>query len=144
MSNLKRIIIVDDNPEIPFLLKEMIEMEPEFVVGRIAANWEEFFDNLENETVDLALVDLSFREGQSGLQILEELRRRKMIFPVIIVSAHDENLYGLSSLNRGAAGFISKGNLVSELVQGIRAVLAGKVYVSGPSGPEIVNAARNP
>lgn len=137
----KRIIIVDDNPMIPELLKEVINAEPDLEVSRIAAGREEFFRCLEDEFFDMALVDLSLKEREGGLRILEEMARRKISLPVIIVSAHDEAVYGQSSLSLGAAGFISKNNLISDLVKGIHAVLEGRTYVSGPAGSAIIRAA---
>lgn len=134
----RKIIIVDDNPSIPPLLKEIIDMEPDMLVACEAANKDEFFRCLAKGNLDVALVDLSLKEREGGLDILDELRRRNKPLPVIIVSAYDEYLYGLKSLNLGASGFISKNFLVTELIQGIRCVLEGKHYVSGPKGDTIV------
>ena len=133
-----KIIIVDDNPSIPPLLKEIIEMEPDMTVACEAANKDEFFACLAKNKLDVALVDLSLKEREGGLDILGDLRRRNKPLPVIIVSAYDEYLYGLRSLTLGASGFISKNFLVSELIPGIRCVLEGKPYVSGPKGETIV------
>ena len=136
---LKRtIIIVDDNPSIPPLLKDIIGLEPDLTVVCEAINKDEFFKYLARGGLDVALVDLSLQEREGGLAILDELHRRNKSLPVIIVSAHDEYLYGLKCLNQGASGFISKNFLVPELIRGIRCVLQGKPYVAGPKGKAIV------
>src|SRR6185503_18608865 len=134
----RKIIIVDDNPSIPPLLREIIDLESDLTVACEAANKVEFFGCLAKNNLDVALMDLSLKEREGGLDIVEELRRQKKSLPVIIVSAYDEYLYGLRSLTLGASGFISKNFLVSELIPGIRHVLEGKPYVSGPKGETIV------
>jgi len=133
-----KIIIVDDNPSIPPLLKEIIELEPDLSVVCIATNKEEFFQFVSKDKLDVALLDLSLKDREGGLNILEELRQRDISLPAIVVSAYDEYFYGQRSLNMGANGFISKNFLVPELIQGIRCVLEGKPYVSGPKGGSIV------
>jgi len=68
--------------------------------------------------------------GRSGLEVLKELRREHPKLPVLVLSVHPEDQYGVRVLKAGAAGYLTKDSASDELVRAIRKVHRGGKYVS--------------
>jgi DNA-binding NarL/FixJ family response regulator len=75
------------------------------------------------------VVDLSL-PGASGLEVARELRARGIEVPVLILSVHDEAIWGERALRAGAKGYIMKEEAPQTIVDAIRKVLGGGVWVS--------------
>jgi DNA-binding NarL/FixJ family response regulator len=100
----------------------------------------------EHDGFDLVLLDLRLR-GMSGFAALDALRRRHPEVPVVVLSASESPADVQRALACGASGFIPKATRGSELLDALRHVLAGGVWVppllvGGREGP--VRAAREP
>jgi len=78
---------------------------------------------------DLALVDLSLAEG-TALALIRELREAAPGIEVLVLSMHDETLFAERVLRAGARGYIMKQAAIDGLVNAIRQVASGHVYVS--------------
>jgi two-component system, NarL family, invasion response regulator UvrY len=137
----KRIIVIDDEPLIPALMKEIIEEDPGLEISHVATDKEGFISSVLESAYDAALLDISVAgHRQGGLDILQALKDRSIDMPVIMLSAHDELDYALRCLQAGAKGYISKNNICTDLVRGLNEVLEGKMFVSGQMGSEIINS----
>ncbi len=111
------------------------------VVGEAADGWRAL-SMLEDPAleVDVVVLDLSM-PGLNGLETLARLRKLRPSLPVLVVSMHSEEQYAHRVLAAGAAGYVSKSRTETELLEGIRAVAAGRVFTQrahlGPAaGPE--------
>src|SRR5512145_3308627 len=82
----------------------------------------------EHGGFDLVLLDLRLR-GMSGFSALEALRRRHPEVPVVVISASESPADVRAALVRGASGFIPKSARGSVLLEALRHVLAGGVWV---------------
>jgi DNA-binding NarL/FixJ family response regulator len=78
---------------------------------------------------DLVLVDISL-PGQSGLDLIKEIRSSNRTVRLLVVSMHDEALYANRVLRAGGDGYVMKQQDPEEIVEAIRDVLAGHIYVS--------------
>ncbi len=78
---------------------------------------------------DLVLLELSL-DGNRGLEVLKEIKRRRPHMPVLIVSGYAEKQYAFRAIKAGAAGYFSKNNDAAELVAAATKVLQGGRYVS--------------
>lgn len=78
---------------------------------------------------DLVILDLSLEEG-SGLTLLEHLHATQPDLPILIVSMHDESIYARRALEAGARGYLMKNEADSNVVEAIRDILEGGVYLS--------------
>ncbi len=135
----KKIILLDDEPLIPILMKEIIEEDTALVIAKITSTREEFLDFVGQHTLDAALVDISMgghREG--GIDLLKEMRAKRIDLPLIIVSAHDELHYALRCLKAGARGYINKKYICSDIATCLNKVLEGDLYVSGNKADHIL------
>ena len=84
---------------------------------------------VESLAPDLVIVDISLAES-SGLELIKDLQSRHPSLPALVLSTHDESLYGERALRAGAKGYVMKQAPTSEVMTAIRAVLAGELYLS--------------
>ena len=77
----------------------------------------------------LALVDLRLGVS-SGLILIRQLRAKYPDLPVLAISMYDENIYAIRALHAGAQGYIMKHEATDTLIQAIRLLLNGQLYVS--------------
>ena len=68
--------------------------------------------------------------GRSGLDVLRDLRKLRPKLPVLVLSVHPIDQLGARALRSGAAGYVHKESAPEELVEAVRRVLEGSVYVS--------------
>jgi two-component system invasion response regulator UvrY len=134
----KKIITVDDEPVMSALIKELLSDETDLEIVQITTNKKEFFDAVAENSFDIALVDISVGEREGGIEILKSLKEKDIHLPAIVLSAHEELMYALKCLKTGARGYISKDCICSDLVIGLKEVLAGNLFVSGQRGKSIL------
>ncbi len=133
-----KIIIVDNEPLILDLIKEMLDEEAEFEVSHITATKEGFMQLIEQHSLDVAVVDISIGEREDGIDILQLLEKRQVKLPTIVLSAHSEIDYALKCLQAGAKGYINKSQICSSLLQALKTVCSGDFFIAGERGPDIL------
>ena len=133
----KKIIVIDDEPLISTLMKEIIEGEKDLEIAEIATQKEDFLNLLKQSDFDAALIDISVGGREEGLNLLEAVKTQGL--PAIVISAHDEVDYAYKCLAAGARGYLNKNCIFSDLVPALKMVLAGQLFVSGPHGPYILS-----
>jgi DNA-binding NarL/FixJ family response regulator len=124
-----RILIVDDHPMTRQGLVTLIEHQPDWAVCFEAHNAEQALEAIAKTKPDLALVDISL-PGKSGLELIKDIRALHEHLPVLVISMHDESLYVERVLRAGARGYVPKHAGAAKMVEAIRAVLNGRIYVS--------------
>jgi DNA-binding NarL/FixJ family response regulator len=124
-----RILIVDDHPVVRLGIRQMIAEETQLVVACEAEDGESALRLVKTESLQLAIVDLSLRDG-GGLGLLRALREAAPHVSLLVLSMHDEALFAERVLRAGARGYIMKQEAIGGLVQAIQQVLAGRVFIS--------------
>jgi DNA-binding NarL/FixJ family response regulator len=124
-----RVFIVDDHPIVRQGLAQMINQEADLTVCGEAEEAQVALQAVAELHPDLVLVDLSLKGG-SGLELIKALRARQNTLPVLVVSMHDESLYVERALRAGARGYIMKHEATDIMMNAIRRVLRGEIYVS--------------
>ena len=139
-----RILIVDDHPMVRAGLALVIGGESDFELCGEAAGAIEAMRLAQQSKPDLMVVDISLEEG-SGIDLIKQLRAVDENVKVLVSSMHDENLFAERALQAGASGFISKKEGGEKVVEAIRLVLKGKVYLSEQMSERLLAAlAHNP
>ena len=128
-SAAKRVLIVDDHPMMRQGLAQLIDNEPDLKVVAEADTGGQGLDIVVAEKLDLAVLDISLPD-KNGLELIKDIRSVKPELPILIMSMHDEALYAERVLRAGARGYIMKQEGGKKLLQAIRQVLAGQIYVS--------------
>ena len=78
---------------------------------------------------DVAVVDISLKTG-CGIDLIKRIKDRNDTVRMLVWSTHSESLYAERALRAGALGYINKDQATDKIVEGIRRVLEGKVYLS--------------
>ena len=124
-----RILIADDHAIVRRGLKHIVSEQPDMTVVGEAENARQVLDLVRTDEWDVIVLDINM-PGRSGLEVLKELRREHPKLPVLVLSVHPEDQYGVRVLKAGAAGYLTKDSAPDELVQAIRKVHRGGKYVS--------------
>jgi len=132
-----RIFIVDDHPIVRKGLGQLINQEDDLVICGEADNAETALELLKKVKPDLAIVDISLR-GIDGIELTKLIRARFDNIPVLVVSMHDESLFAERALRVGARGYIMKQEAIEKMMEAIRKVLRGELYVSERVSANIV------
>jgi len=95
---------------------------------REARDAREALSLLEQGRWDLLLLDISL-PGRSGLDLMGEIKKLQPDLPVLVVSAHPEEEFGVRALRTGARGYVGKEQPVKDLLNAVRTVLEGGRYI---------------
>lgn len=123
------VFIVDDHPIVREGLAELINREKDLHVCGQAESGEQAMDAAFRLKPDIFVIDLSLQDV-SGLSLIKDLRGRSVEAPILVLSMHDENLYAERALRAGAQGYIMKREAPTKVIDAIRLVLKGEVYLS--------------
>ena len=126
---MTRILIVDDHPLVRSGFAQLIGDCPDLEVCGEAGDMGEALKRVEETSPDLAIIDLSLAGG-SGLDLIERIKARHKNVLMLVASMHDETLYAERVLAAGARGYINKQEAQDSIIQAIRQVLSGRVYLS--------------
>ena len=125
----RRILILDDHPLTRYGLAQLIHHERDLVVCAEAESASQALAAIKSSRPDLVLADITM-PGKSGLEFIKDMRMQHPGLPVLVISMHDEGLYAERVLRAGGRGYIMKNEGGARVLEAIRQVLQGQVYVS--------------
>ena len=135
-----RLLVVDDHPIVRHGVVQLIEQEPGLEVVAQAGTAEEALEYAQNDTYDLAIIDVSL-QGVSGLELVKQIRERGVEMPILMMSMHDESFYAERALRAGAQGYVMKQRATEDVANAIRKVLAGELYLSDELSAKLLRRA---
>ena len=135
-----RVLVADDHPVVRQGLKSLLTREGFSIVGE-AADGREALRQVEAVHPEVALLDLGM-PGLNGLDAAREIMQSSAGTKVVILTQHTEEPYILEALRAGVHGYVLKSQSVSDVVQAIRDVTRGKLYVSPTISEVVVSAYR--
>lgn len=124
-----RVLIVDDHPAVRVALAMLIEKQTDLEVCGEAADLSEALRLVADTQPDVAVIDISLKTG-CGIDLIKRIRDRNNAVRMLVWSTHSESLYAERALRAGALGYVNKDQATEKIVEGIRQVLAGKVFLS--------------
>ena len=107
----------------------MIGGKPGLVICGEAATAQAALQLVGRSNANIAIVDLSLDDGH-GLELIRALREAAPDVAVLVLSMHDEMIFAERVLQAGARGYIMKNEAIVGLVDAIRQVLAGRIFLS--------------
>ncbi len=137
-QNAVRIVIVDDHPMVRERLAEIINREADMQVCGEAEDRPNALEVIGREQPDLAIVDLTLKRS-NGLDLIKDLRAMHPELRILVVSMQEENLYAERVIRAGAHGYITKQEATRKILESIRMVLSGKVYLSDALSADILS-----
>jgi len=127
-SNIK-IALVDDHPAIRLGVKTIINNESDLIIIGEAGDGIELFDLLKKEIPDLIILDIALGE-ENGIELMRNLLQIFPLIRIIAYSMFDEIIYAEKILEAGGHGYIMKTEILEKMIEAIRIVFKGGIYVS--------------
>jgi DNA-binding NarL/FixJ family response regulator len=124
-----RIMVVDDHPIMREGLTRVMEEGGDFLVCAQAESIPRALELLETTRPDLIIVDIALG-GQNGLELIKDVKVRHPKLPVLVHSMHEEQVYAQRALRAGARGYLMKQEPAPKLMQAVRQILGGEIYLS--------------
>ncbi len=132
-----KVLVADDHPIFRSGLKQILSDAPDIKVTGEAKDGQDVLNMVGKNHYDVVVLDISM-PGKSGLEVLKHLMQVKTELPVLILSVHPDEQYGLRAMKVGAAGYLTKNCSPEELVTAIRKVNRGRKYVSASLTEQII------
>jgi DNA-binding NarL/FixJ family response regulator len=123
------VLLVDDHPIVRQGLTQLINQEPDLAVCAQAEDGGGALHAIALHRPDIVILDISLN-GPDGLSVLKDIRMIYASLPVLVLSMHDESLYAERVLRAGANGYIMKQEATERVLEAIRRIRGGEVYVS--------------
>jgi len=128
-KSVKRLVLIDDHPIMRHGLAQLIRAEEGLDVIGEAGSARDGLEIVGRLKPDLAVIDLTLPD-KNGLELVKDIRALHPATQCIVLSMHDETLYGERSLRAGARGYVMKEEAADHLVTAIHKVISGGLYVS--------------
>lgn len=123
-----KILLADDHAILRAGLRLVLGAQPDLVVVGEASSGAEALALAEQTQPNLILLDLAM-PALGGLEALPLLRKMLPDCRILVLTMHDDEGYLRQALRSGAAGYVLKKAVDSELISAVRAVLRGEIYV---------------
>src|SRR5574340_928162 len=128
MNEQVRVLIVDDHILFRSGLKLLLEAEPGIEVAGEAKEGSEALNIIEKQQPNVVLMDIAM-PGMNGMEATREIKRRWPEIKVLILTMHRSDEYFFEVLKAGASGYILKGAETSDLINAVRVVGRGEVFL---------------
>jgi DNA-binding NarL/FixJ family response regulator len=124
-----RVLIVDDHPAVREALAVRISRQDDLTVCGEASDLSDALRILGETDPDVIVVDITLKTGD-GIDLIKRIKSHNTNARVVVWSMHSESLYAERALRAGALGYVNKDQATDTILEAIRRVLAGKIYLS--------------
>jgi DNA-binding NarL/FixJ family response regulator len=132
-----RVVLADDHGLVRRGFQALLSHEPDIEVVGQAEDGREAMRLVDRERPDVLVMDLEM-PGMMGIEAARQLAKRGSLVRVLILTMHNDLEHILQVLRAKAAGYVLKDGSVSDLVEGIRTVHRGEVYLSPAISTRVV------
>ena len=124
-----QVLIVDDHPVVRDGLITIINQEQDMKVCGEADDAQQALKTVSELTPDVMVIDISLKNSD-GIELTKSIKAAHPTLPIVVLSIHDESVYAERALVAGAQAYLMKDAVSENIVQAIRTVLSGEIYVS--------------
>jgi DNA-binding NarL/FixJ family response regulator len=132
-----RVLLVDDHAVVRFGIAQLLGREADLMVCGEEENASKAMSAIATLKPDCVIADISLKDS-SGLELMRNIKAQYPKLPVLVVSAHDENIYAEIAFRAGALGYLMKDQALTRVVDALRRVLSGAIYVSDALGARML------
>jgi DNA-binding NarL/FixJ family response regulator len=125
----KRLLIVDDHPVFRHGIAQLVGTLREVTICGEAENAQTALQAMRHLQPEVALIDISM-PGTNGIELIKLMLAEQPRLIILTLSMHDESLYALRALRAGAKGYVMKQQATESVLDALRKVIAGGIYVS--------------
>lgn len=123
-----RVMLVDDHAVVRVGFRMLLSASPDIEVAAEADSGELAYQRYVEIQPDVVIMDLSM-PGMGGIETVRRLLARDKSARVLVLSAHEDTAHPKRVLKAGALGYLSKRTAPEELIEAVRAIAAGRIYL---------------
>jgi len=123
-----RVLIVDDHPMVRERLRELIRNESDLTVCGEAETRAQTIELIAQTRPHIVLLDLNLKDSH-GTDLIKDIVAAEPKARVLVISMHEESLFAERAVRAGARGYITKQEATKNVLQAIRSVLEGQIYL---------------
>ncbi|MGQ5524992.1 response regulator [Chitinimonas sp. PSY-7] len=138
-----RILIADDHAVVCAGLKLFLAEDPEMQVVSIATTGADAVQCVRDQEIDVVLLDIAMPE-KNGVDALRQIKALRPELPVLMLSGYPETQYAINLIKAGASGYLNKECIPEQLLNAVRALAAGKRYVSETIAQKLIEQIGTP
>ncbi|MDR1350333.1 MAG: response regulator transcription factor [Zoogloeaceae bacterium] len=124
-----RTLIADDHGILRAGLKHILHETNDIVVEGEAGDGSETLAKIRSGHWDVLVLDLSM-PGRSGIELIKQIKAEYPRLAILVLSMYKEDIYAVRALKSGASGYLCKDNAEGQLVDAIRQVAGGRLFIS--------------
>lgn len=132
------VFIVDDHAVFRSGIRALLEKEEDIKVAGECGSGLDMLQAMNSVKFDIVLLDLTM-PGLAGPKVAEEALRKRPNLAIIVLTMHDDEYYLQELLRIGARGYVLKKSTGTELVQAIRAVYRGDIYIDPSMARHVIS-----
>jgi len=140
MGDEIHIVIADDHPIFRRGLRGIIEGQADFKVVADDDNGEAALESIREHEPDVVVLDVDM-PGKDGFETVKAIMRQDLAVGIIFLTMHNSESIFNAALDLGVKGYVLKDSALPEITDCIRAVAAGKNYISPPLSTFLINRA---
>jgi DNA-binding NarL/FixJ family response regulator len=133
------VLICDDHQIVRQGIKQILADAPDIALGGEAATGPEAIARVREGGIDVVLLDIAMPQ-RDGLDVLRQLKSERPRLPVLMLSTYPDRQYAVRSLKLGAAGYLNKSADSEQMIDAIRKVARGGLFIT-PAVAELLAAA---
>ena len=124
-----RIFIVDDHPAIRQGVMAIVSHEADMLICGEAGDVPDAMQQMATLMPDVAVIDISLKVG-NGIDLVKRVKAEYPSVRMLVWSMFPDTLYAARALRAGALGYLNKSDSTEQLVDAIRMVAEGKIYLT--------------
>jgi DNA-binding NarL/FixJ family response regulator len=132
-----RLLIVDDHPVFRHGISQFLNEQDGLSVCAEADNAQNALEAMRQHKPDIALLDVTM-PGTNGIELTKLMVAEQPKLVILVLSMHDDSLYALRALRAGAKGYVMKQNAMECVLEALRKISGGGIYVSPQFSEKLV------
>jgi DNA-binding NarL/FixJ family response regulator len=117
-----------------------IDRQPDLTVCGEAEDLAEALKLVERERPDVVVIDVGLKTG-SGIDLVQRIQARDASIRLLVWSMHPDALYAERALRAGALGYVNKAQATTRIVEAIRCILEGRIFLSEETAERLLHVA---
>jgi two-component system, NarL family, invasion response regulator UvrY len=123
------VLLVDDHAVVREGYRRLMERTSDLKVIAEASNGEDAYRIYGETPIDVVVMDVSL-PGMSGIETTRRMLARSPAARVLVFSMHEDAMFASRALQAGAKGYVTKSSAPEVLVEAVRSVASGKIYIT--------------
>jgi two-component system invasion response regulator UvrY len=133
------VLICDDHQIVRQGIKQILADAPDIALACEAANGPDALARVREGGIQVVLLDIAM-PLRDGLDVLKQLKSEFPRLPVLMLSTYPDRQYAVRSLKLGAAGYLNKSADAEQLIEAIRRVAQGKLFITSSVAEQLASA----